>query len=61
MIVNKVIIKKDKSDRTWKQFVGLIFVTALLLLIINCMFLLKEYEKAIEFKRANKGENKKIG
>lgn len=61
MIVNKVIIKKDKSDRTWKQFVGLIFVTALLLLIINCMFLFKEYEKAIEFKRANKGENKKIG
>ena len=57
----KVIIKKDKSDRTWKQFVGLIFVTALLLLIINCMFLFKEYEKAIEFKRANKGENKKIG
>ena len=41
--------------------VGLIFVTALLLLIINCMFLFKEYEKAIEFKRANKGENKKIG
>ena len=37
------------------------FVTALLLLIINCMFLFKEYEKAIEFKRANKGENKKIG
>lgn len=35
------------------------FVTALLLLIINCMFLFKEYEKAIEFKRANKGENKK--
>ena len=61
MIVNKVIIKKDKSDRTWKQFVGLIFVTALLLLIINCVFLLKEYEKAIENKRANKGENKKIG
>ena len=61
MIVNKVIIKKDKSDRTWKQFVGLIFVTALLLLIINCMFLFKEYEKSIEFKRANKGENKKIG
>ena len=61
MIVNKVIIKKDKSDRTWKQFVGLIFVTALLLLIINCMFLFKEYEKAIEFKRANKGENKKNG
>ena len=26
-----------------------------------CMFLFKEYEKAIEFKRANKGENKKIG
>jgi hypothetical protein len=25
------------------------------------MFLFKEYEKAIEFKRANKGENKKIG
>ena len=24
------------------------------------MFLFKEYEKAIEFKRANKGENKKI-
>ena len=23
------------------------------------MFLFKEYEKAIEFKRANKGENKK--
>lgn len=23
--------------------------------------LFKEYEKAIEFKRANKGENKKIG
>ena len=41
--------------------VGLIFVTALLLLIINCMFLFKEYEKAIEFKRADKGENKKIG
>ncbi len=28
---------------------------------INCMFLFKEYEKAIETKRANKGENKKIG
>jgi len=25
------------------------------------MFLFKEYEKTIEFKRANKGENKKIG
>ena len=25
------------------------------------IFELKEYEKAIEFKRANKGENKKIG
>lgn len=24
------------------------------------MFLFKEYEKAIEFKRANKGENKKL-
>lgn len=24
------------------------------------MFLFKEYEKAIEFKRANKGENKKM-
>ena len=24
------------------------------------MFLFKEYEKAIEFKRANKGENKKV-
>ena len=61
MIVNKVIIKKDKSDRTWKQFLGLTFVTVLLLLIINCMFLFKEYEKTIETKRANKGENKKIG
>jgi len=25
------------------------------------MFLFKEYEKTIETKRANKGENKKIG
>lgn len=32
----------------------------MLLLIINCVFLLKEYEKAIENKRANKGENKKL-
>lgn len=44
-----------------KTIFRLTFVTVLLLLIINCMFLFKEYEKTIEFKRANKGENKKIG
>ena len=64
MLVNRWLLQNLGVSGRWKQNLLPPFrlaSTAGQILIINCMFLFKGYEKAIEFKRANKGENKKIG